>query len=267
MAQLLFGETPFDAGLVVFDKDGTLIDFDTLWAGKLVAGVERLLAALDRDPAADGSLRTDLYRTFGYDATAGRFFAQGPVITASMPTLYTIAATVLAQHGWGWLDAELLVHETLVPAMAQAFGPHMLRPLANLPALFGALRGAGVLIAVVTSDDESPTRHTLEILGLERYVSFVAGADSGFAHKPAPHAVLAACAAANVPPQRTAVVGDSTTDMLMAQRAGAGLAAAVLTGHMGRALLAPSAQVVLNRVDEIRIHPQSGNESTNAGLS
>ena len=51
--------------------------------------------------------------------------------------------------------------------------------------------------------------------------------------------------------KRAVMVGDSTTDMLMAQRAGVGLRVAVLTGLMDRAVLAPLADVVLDSIGEI----------------
>jgi phosphoglycolate phosphatase-like HAD superfamily hydrolase len=51
------------------------------------------------------------------------------------------------------------------------------------------------------------------------------------------------------------MVGDSTTDMLMGQRAGIGLRVAVLTGMMDSATLAPLAHVVLPSIEGISIAP------------
>ena len=84
MAQVTLGSHIFDADLIIFDKDGTLIDFKHLWAQKTIAGVEQLIAAIDGSAA----LRHDLYHTLGYDPVVNEFAMQGPVITAAMSKLY-----------------------------------------------------------------------------------------------------------------------------------------------------------------------------------
>jgi phosphoglycolate phosphatase-like HAD superfamily hydrolase len=249
MPLLHFGSVPFAARLVVFDKDGTLIDFHHLWAQKTVHAVERLVEAV----RGGAGLRDELYFSLGYDPQRHRFASQSPVVTAAMPTLHIIAASVLYRHGWGWLDAELLADAHFLAAMNGVFAPDMVRSTADLPALFATLSARGVAIAVVTSDDHSPTAATLEILGVARYVDFFAGADDPYPHKPDPAALFAACAQVGVAPAETVMVGDSTTDLLMAQRAGVGLRVAVLTGMMAQEVLAPHADVVLSSVGDISV--------------
>lgn len=264
MALVHFGAVPFDAGAILFDKDGTLIDFHTLWARKCVAGVDRLLAAAREvegslvGPAGDGAgdaptLRAALFRALGYDEARGRFDAQGPVVTAPMQTLYTIGATVLYQHGFRWLDALLLADRHMAQGMADTFEASMIRPLSDVGALFDALRRAGVRIGVITSDDEAPTWRTLEILGVSHAVEFLAGADGGHAHKPAPDAVLAACAHFAIEPAQAVVVGDSTTDLLMGRRARVGLNVGVTSGLMAADVLERTADVILGSIDEIHL--------------
>lgn len=255
-----FGEVPFDASLVVFDKDGTLIDFVHAWGAKTVEWVEALVAAVAEGgkivPERIPALRSDLYFAWGYDPVAQRFAAQGPMVTASIATLHIIAATVLYQHGYGWLDAEVTVKQAQMAMRSDAVTLSMFKTLADLPQLFGALRTAGIAIAVVTSDDESPTRRTLELLGVDAFVDFVSGADSGCGEKPEPGCLLAACRAVGVAPVHCAMVGDSTTDMLMATRAQVGLRVAVTSGTMGAEILAPLADIILPSIAEIRIAEQ-----------
>jgi phosphoglycolate phosphatase len=253
MAIVYFGERAFDCDLVLFDKDGTLIDFQALWASKVVAGVDRLLAA-----TGDGSdVRQALFRALGYDVETGRFDAHGPVVTAPMQVLYTIAATVLYQFGRDWLHASQLADSQMAAAIAETFDARMIRPLADVAAMVRDLQGAGVALGVITSDDEAPAWRTLEILGAASAVGFLAGADGIHAHKPAPAAVLAACAKFGVEPARTAVVGDSTTDLLMARRAQAGLSVGVTSGLMGESDLAPMADVLLASIAEIAVQRPS----------
>lgn len=249
MALLHFGTRPFAADLVIFDKDGTLVDFGLLWAAKTEAAVGALVQAVD----GDGTLSAELYSMLGYDPTARRFEPHSPMVTAPMPTLNTLAAAALYRQGCGWLEAELQVAAHFTPTMDSVFDRSLLRPTADLPMLFDRLRRAGVRIAVITSDDHAPTATTLEWLGVAHHVEFLAAADDPYPHKPAPEAVWAACAALGVDAAHCAFVGDSTTDMLMAQRAGVGLRVAVRTGLMDDAALAPHADIVLASVGEIDV--------------
>jgi len=251
MSWLNVGPVSFDANLVVFDKDGTLIDFEYAWGRQTVAGVERLLAAV----GGSDTLRQNLYRSLGYDAQTGRTDGTGPLATAPMEKLCTIAAAVLYQHGFMWDEAEAHVRDYFQTGMASIPLTELVRPVADVKALLAELRGANVRVAVVTSDDRLPTQETMALLGIEELVDFLVCGDDPIRLKPAPDAVLKACAHLGVEPARTLVVGDTITDMVMAERAGVGCRAAVLTGVGRRDSLATYAGVVLNSVAQIRVSP------------
>ena len=125
------------------------------------------------------------------------------------------------------------------------------RPLADLPALFGALRARGIRIAVATSDDRTPTEMTLASLGVADLVSAVIGADDGVPVKPAPDMVVTLCRVLGIAPARAAVVGDAVDDLEMGRAAAAGLVVGVLSGVSSAALLAPHADIVIPSVAEL----------------
>jgi HAD superfamily hydrolase (TIGR01509 family) len=241
-----FGSVPFDADLVAFDKDGTLIDFEFMWGRIATAWVEHLTKS-----DADESLERDLYRSLGFDPDRQRTEPESPLAIATTGQLQTIAAATLYRHGIPWPEAEdraRLAFDTSSDLPLSG----LIRATGDVVGLLGHLRETGVRVAVITTDDRAATVETLRLLGVAHLVDPLVCGDDGLPSKPAPDMLLAACEQSGVEPARTVVVGDTLGDLLMARRAGAGLRVAVLTGAGDPAKLAQHADVVLTSVDEIR---------------
>jgi phosphoglycolate phosphatase len=249
LAILNVGSLSFDADLAVFDKDGTLIDFEYAWGRQTVAGVERLMAAVPGGAA----LRRDVYRSLGYNPQTHRTAGNGPLATASIGKLRTIVACVLYQHSFAWDEAEAHARNSFEAGLTSIPLKELIRPAADVRRLVNDLCQAHVRLAVVTTDDRLPTLETLTLLGIADQVDFLACGDDQIPLKPAPDAVLNACAHLSIAPARTLVVGDTVADMLMAKHAGAGLRAAVLSGVGDRDGLAAYADVVLDSVADIGV--------------
>jgi phosphoglycolate phosphatase len=125
-------------------------------------------------------------------------------------------------------------------------------PLADLPALFSALRESGRSLAVVTNDDRAATTRTFAALGIGAQLAALVCADDGYPVKPQPDAFLAACDRAGVPASCAAMVGDLPVDLAMARAAGARRAIGVASGLASPDELEPLADIVLNSVADLR---------------
>jgi phosphoglycolate phosphatase len=226
--------------LYVFDKDGTLIDFHAMWSGWARA-IGRAL-----DVAADATVTPRLARLWGFDPDAGTVDPRGALATAPMAELRALAGQAVAAAGRP--DATALVAAIWRPPDPVALA----RPLADLPALFGALRAAGAKIAVATTDDRAPTVATLAALGLAPLVDALGCGDDGLPLKPAPDVFLAICRGLGVPPARAAMVGDTLADMRMGRAAGAGRVIGVLSGAGTAELLGPLADMLIPSVAALR---------------
>lgn len=214
---------------LVFDKDGTLFDFNATW-GRWAAGLIATEAGGDPERIA---LLSD---ALGFDPEH-MVFRPGAVVIAH--TLDEIADTVLAvlPGDKGALMNRMRDAATTAPQV----------PAANLPALLKELRTRGLALGVATNDAEGPARAHLKQAGIADGFDLVLGYDSGHGGKPAPGQLLAFCAATGLDPQDCAMVGDSLHDLHAGRSAGM-TTVAVLTGPAPQHELAPFADVVLPNV-------------------
>jgi len=229
--------------LAIFDKDGTLIEFELMWAGWV-----RDLA--DRLAEANGGRRLDdvVHDVMGVDIETGRVYPHGGLAATPMTRLRQALARAIGDASVARGEANRIVDKAW-----HAPDPVVLaHPIADLPGLFAALRGAGIRIAVATSDDRDPTERTLAHLGVAELVEAVACADDGRPVKPNPAAIHWICRTLGVPESRAAMIGDSPADLAMGRAAGAGLVVGVLTGVGDRATLAAGADVVVASVADLR---------------
>jgi phosphoglycolate phosphatase-like HAD superfamily hydrolase len=229
--------------LVIFDKDGTLIGFDTMWSDWAVELGDRLSLAIGRD------VRPSLALALGYDQATGTVRPGGALAATPMARLRQMAAAVLVAGGTDPIEAERAVSEAWF-----APDPEVLaHPVTDLRSLLGALRAEGRRIAIATTDDRDPTVRTMAVLGVADFVDVMVCADDGLPVKPAPDMVLHVCARLGVEPARTAMIGDSPADLRMGRSAGAGRVIGVLTGVGTLDDLELLADLVLGSVEQLRI--------------
>jgi phosphoglycolate phosphatase-like HAD superfamily hydrolase len=239
MIPLRIGSLDFSPALVIFDKDGTLIDFNFMWASWVIELARRL------EHAMNIPIASDLYSAMGYDAARHTVIAGSPLAAHSMADLYALTERVVKARGVSRTEAERATN-------AAWFVPDpiaMARPLADLPRVFSTLRARGILTAVATSDDRASTNETLRALGLFEMVNALVSADDGLPNKPAPDMLLRVCEELNVAPASALMIGDSVADMQAARAAGIGLRVAVLSGVTARAEIEAHADIVLENVD------------------
>ncbi len=223
------------AGLL-FDKDGTLVDFDKTWGRAGYAVMQRL-------GRGDAAVVARLASAMHYTIEDRRFAPTSPLIGGA-PDHYV--------HLW----AEALerpADQSLLDDLNDAFADETLRSLAPLGEPDGVLRqlvARGLKLGLATNDGEASARAQLAALGLDAHMDFIAGYDSGHGGKPEPGMVLAFARQIGVDPSRVAMVGDSPHDLLAAKAAGA-LAVAVLSGPAQRHELDHLADHVLDGIEDL----------------
>lgn len=221
---------------VLFDKDGTLLDYHLTWGPINVAAA---------DIAASGDRRL-----------ADHLLAVGGMDRATMVTRpgSLLAAAHTGEIAAAWVEAgsplpvEDLTRRLNALFTASATGSV---PIGDLNACFSALQTLGLRLGIASSDNEASIRLMLDHLALAHHITFVTGYDSGHGVKPGPGMVLAFAAALGLRPAEIAVVGDNSHDIDMGRSAGAGLVIGVLSGTSDAATLAPIADACLADIGEL----------------
>lgn len=218
---------------IVFDKDGTLFDFQATWA-------VWCRAVLAEESRGDAALAARMAEALGFDLERGLFRPDSMVVGH---TSGEVAAEILR-----FLPGE--DHAALLARLDARAAEAPQQPMGDLAGVLGALRARGLRIGLATNDSEGPARAHLHDAGVTGAFDFIAGFDSGHGGKPEPGQLLAFAAAAGLEPAACAMVGDSLHD-LRAGRAAGMVTVGVLSGLAPAEVLAPMADAVLGSIADL----------------
>ena len=204
-----------DIAGILFDKDGTLLDFHATWVPK---GLDLVAKLCD----SDIELMARLMATVGFDEISGRV-KSGSILAAG--NNLDIAKAWAAQLPLSVAELEALINAEFAVGIE-----HPSVPVANLTSSLGQLHDMGYVMGVATMDSEQGIISTLRPYDCLHLFQFLCGYDSGHGSKPGPGMVQAFCEATRIKPHQVMVVGDNTHDLHMGLSASAGAVVGVLTG-------------------------------------
>lgn len=219
---------------ILFDKDGTLVDFDRTW--RTITENLALEAA-----GGNHSQAGALLELAGFDPATDRFRADSPIASGTSADIvglwYPHLGTESRREIVARFDA-VCVEQGTVGAVALE---GVLPALANL-------HTSGFRLGIATNDSTLGAEKTVEAFGVAQMFDAIFGYDAVARPKPAPDAAEAFCDLTGLRPAQIAVVGDNRHDLDLARNVGAGLAIAVLSGNGTSESLTPHADVVLQSV-------------------
>jgi phosphoglycolate phosphatase len=220
---------------VLFDKDGTLIDFDGTWGPAFHAVIHALAKGEDALVRAQAE-------ALHFSLEDKRFLATSPIIAGSSSQYGLLWAQAVGRTDYAALRQE-------IDSLSAIESLKTLAPIGRPLEALEALSAQGLRLGVATNDSEASARRHVEALGL-LHIEFIAGYDSGHGGKPEPGMVLAFARHLGIAPSAVAMVGDSIHDLHAARAAGA-LAVAVLSGPATREDLAPHADHIVEDISAL----------------
>lgn len=222
---------------ILFDKDGTLLDFERTWTPLL----KRVALEAAR---GDAGRAEELLEAGGFDAGKGKF-RSGSVVAAG--------TTDLIVRLW-YPHLRGAAFAAKVEKMDRIFAKHGSAgsvPIDGAAVALDLLAARGFVMGVATNDATEAAKGSLTATGMIRNLPHVFGYDSVATPKPAADMVIAFCEAARVAPSETVVVGDNAHDLVMAKSAGAGLAIGVTSGNSAASDLVPLADAILGSIRDL----------------
>ena len=212
---------------LLFDKDGTLFDFEKTWN----SWTSKILTEVSKQSNVSISALAD---AIDFDLKTGKLLPQSIVIAGTHRQVTAALHTKLSNWDFEHLESYLL--DYVIETRQYEVVP--------LQKYFRKLKSEGLLLGVMTNDAERGAQAHLAAAGIFDLLDFVAGSDTGFGCKPAPEPLLAFAKKTGLKPDEIAMVGDSLHDLQAAQAAGM-MRIAVLTGVATEDELKKHADLVL----------------------
>ena len=228
---------PADIKGILFDKDGTLVDFNATWLS--------IADFMAMDAAEGDRWKADrLLSAAGFDFVSKRFkpdsiFASGTnmdVVELWFPRLS---------------DEDQMLAVARFNDITSVQGSSMAVALPGIVGALKALHKRSYRLGVATNDSTAGAEKTLVTLGVAQLFTAAYGYDAVANPKPAPDTIMAFCDLTGLKPAEIAMVGDNRHDLEMARAGGCGLAVGVLSGTGTRESLSSIADIVLDSVADL----------------
>lgn len=217
---------------LVFDKDGTLFDFDLSWSKWAVDTLQSFAKN-------DGAVAASYADAIGFDWENKAFHPDSPAIAG---TLDWIVNTLAAASGRDRISTRLYLESATASAD--------MVPAAPLVPLMAELQARDLALGVATNDGEVPARAHLAAHGILGVFDYVVGSDSGHGAKPGPGMITGFLEVTGLARSEVVMVGDSTHD-LEAGRAAGCTTLGVLNGPAQASDLAALADAIMPDISHL----------------
>ena len=241
-----------DVGLVIFDKDGTLIELYPYWSQMVALRARIICETLGLGAEHQAGLRWAL----GVDESAGRLRHEGPVGLKKREVVLKAATDYLDGIG----------HEDTLGLCEQAFDRadevsssnlrRLIRPIQGAVSLMGALRDRGCRVALATVDVSRRARLAMEFIGASDTLDLIVGGEEVVRSKPAPEMIHIILGRLGIGPSQAIMVGDALSDVQMGINAGLKASIGLLTGFATAEQFRSLTPFIARDVSEIAVCPR-----------
>ena len=235
--------------LVIFDKDGTLMNLYHYWSNMVGYRVEFARKRL----GFDLKQKSEIMFAMGVDLANKRLRNEGPVGIKKREIV--MAAMEKALLVIGFADTHDLCFEVFKEAdeMSLQHLSEIIRPLNGTKELINVLRKRGCSIALATTDKTQRAKLALNVLGISDKVDIVVGEDMVKNYKPHPDMINYILEELSVDKANAVMVGDAITDIEMGNNAQLKASIAVLSGIASKEQFVGKTEYIISDISQITV--------------
>lgn len=205
---------------ILFDKDGTLLQFTEGWVDSIVGFLENKIL--------DDKKKRKLFKEIGIREDGG--VEENSILSSETAMDLAIIFSKYLDEDLDEIYRELDDH--LLNYLKE--NNKFIRETCDLRSLFEALRERGILIGIFTSDNYRQAKYSMDYLGLDPFIDFYAAADI-YKKKPNKESLEVFKKKYSLEDQEIIIVGDSRVDMVFGEGT---VKVGVLCGTGSREMLA-----------------------------
>ena len=201
------------ADLIIFDKDGTLMDFDAYWVTVSRTAIDRILSRMGRTDIPMETILSAL------GVKNGRTDMDGVLCKGTYEQMGRIVYDVLAEYQCAVTCGDTV--KAVIDAYRDCADAGGIKPACdNIAEVLTPLKGRNKTLMVATTDSPEMTHHCLCRLGIEELFDGIHTDDGMMPPKPDPFLVSEIGRTTGIPKERVVMVGDTMTDIRFAENAG-----------------------------------------------
>ncbi|RUT28392.1 HAD family hydrolase [Paenibacillus zeisoli] len=223
MPKLRVSGREYEVDGILFDKDGTLLEFLPLWgrwAEFLTDQVAEAIRSIGGFPVPLEVKREWLGLDMNEHGRITGYDLGGPLSMASIPEIEGILAWQLYKQGLPWNEAIAKIRIFRMRATKYIEHERPVFPVQGLQGFLSQCNELNVPLGVVTADQTDEAVKHLSWMGISGFFKTIMGSDLVSEGKPSTEIIYKACGELGTAPERTALIGDTSGDMQMGQGAG-----------------------------------------------
>lgn len=233
---------------VIFDKDGTIIDFASLWFTWLDDIHSYITSSLSINNA---SFKEELYQALGLSGVD--IDPMSPLAIGSLNDSKVIISFKLYILGVPWDQAVELVSKSIDYANKRQNLSDAIQPVPGIENLLKKMKQSGMKIGVMTADETNQAKEHLRTLNLAHYFDFIIGNDQVQNGKPYPDMATLAADQYDVTLKRSVMIGDTNGDMKLGKNAGMHASIGILSYVKDHGAHLEDADYTIDSYDSIQI--------------
>ena len=205
--------------MVIFDKDGTLIDVHHYWCSMIEYRAGFFIESLKNENIDSKIVYNDLIDSMGIDLKTKKMKAEGPVGIKPRSFIIDIAYETISKYTNGYTKQKVIDIFTEADEFSKSKLLDIVKPLVGVHSLLEALKKNDILMSIATTDITSRAKLAMEDLRLVDFFIEIVGSDLVHNAKPYPDLVEFITNKHNLTSKDVIVIGDSMADLNMAKNA------------------------------------------------